>query len=182
MVRSQSCGAMSSIFAVGPAIPALFTSTSSPLSSCFTSAKSRSTSASFDTSATDCDACSFLRHRASACSSISQICTRAPCSTKVAAIARPMPAAPAVTSTLNPSTRSDVVIAAPGFRSYPKDGLAECKVGEERLGGAGVGHAAAVEDVGAVGQREHQVEVVLDDEDRDLAAQLVQRFEHLLYH
>ena len=41
-------------------------------------------------------------------------------------------------------------------------------------------HAAALERDGAVGQRQRQVEVVVDDDDRDLVAQLVEALEQLL--
>src|SRR5918994_1315640 len=103
MQRSQSSGRMSSTFAVGPAMPALLISTSSPPRNFFTSANSRSTSSSRETSATLCEtagSCFFVL--ASAFSSTSQMCTFAPCSEKVRAITRPMPAAPAVTSTRRP--------------------------------------------------------------------------------
>src|ERR1051325_1025540 len=97
MQRSQSSGRMSSTLAVGPAMPALFTSTSSPPRLRSTSANRRSTSATFATSArVRLIACSSS---ASAGSSISHTCTRAPWSRKVSAMARPMPAAPAVTRT-----------------------------------------------------------------------------------
>src|SRR5258708_6796975 len=60
--------------------------------------------------------------------------------------------------------------------------LAEGEIRRRRLGRTGVTHAPGVGQVGAVGEREHQVEVVLDDEDRDLAAQLIERLEHFLHH
>src|SRR5205085_730771 len=97
MQRSQSSGRISSTLSLGPAMPALFTSTSRPPSSRSTSANRRSTSARFATSARvrviACGSC------ASARSSISHTWTRAPWSRKVCAMARPMPAAPAVTRT-----------------------------------------------------------------------------------
>src|ERR1700694_699422 len=99
MQRSQSSGSMSSTFAVGPAMPALFTSTSRPPRWRFTSSKRRSPPARLATSARL--QLIFLT-LAKASSSTSQICTRAPCSRKVCAITRPIPAAPAVTSTRFP--------------------------------------------------------------------------------
>src|SRR6267143_1472415 len=98
MQRSQSSGRMSSTLAVGPAMPALFTSTSRPPRVRFTSSKSRSTSGSFATSATVYGMLPCLR----AFSSTSQTWTRAPWSAKVWAMTRPMPAPPAVTSTRSP--------------------------------------------------------------------------------
>src|SRR5918996_556025 len=109
MQRSQSSGRMSSTFAVGPAMPALFTSTSSPCRNFLTSSNSRSTSPSLETSASVCvtvGSCLFAS--ASAFSSMSQMCTLAPCSTKVRAITRPMPAAPAVTSTRSPLAENSI--------------------------------------------------------------------------
>src|SRR5919108_1294326 len=109
MQRSQSSGLISSTSAVGPAMPALLTSTSSPFSSLFTSANRRSTSSSLATSATVCvtPGSSFFA-RARAFSSMSQICTRAPLSTNVRAITRPMPDAPAVTSTRSPLAENSI--------------------------------------------------------------------------
>ena len=93
MQRSQSSGRMSSTLAVGPAMPALLTSTSRPpqdllhiLEQALDVVELRHVG-------------DGLRHRgklllgsaARAFSSTSQICTRAPCSTKVRAITRPMP-------------------------------------------------------------------------------------------
>src|SRR3954468_23965283 len=100
MQRSQSSGRMSSTFAVGPAMPALLTSTSRPPSCCASSTKSRSTSANKATSARVREI--FAGSDLSAASSTSHTCTRAPWSTKVCAMARPIPAAPAVTSTRLP--------------------------------------------------------------------------------
>src|ERR1700694_97705 len=97
-------------------------------------------------------------------------------------MARPMPAAPAVTKTLLPSTRSEGTVIVSPTLSDPEHRFAECEIGEERLRGARVACVPAVEHVGAVGQRQYEVQVVLDDEDRDLAAQLVERLEHFLHH
>src|SRR5215212_4260253 len=103
MQRSQSSGLMSSTLAVGPAMPALLTSTSSPPRACPASWNNRSTCVTCDTSArvVPTDGSSF-RKADSASSSTSQMCTLAPCSTKVRAIARPIPDAPAVTTTRSP--------------------------------------------------------------------------------
>jgi diguanylate cyclase (GGDEF)-like protein len=102
MQRSQSSGEISSTLPVGPAMPALLTSTSRPPSAFCTSTNRRSTSERTETSA-------FVRpmslsSAASALSSTSQTKTRAPASRNVRAVARPIPAAPAVMSTLNPSS------------------------------------------------------------------------------
>src|SRR5918992_1783222 len=109
MQRSQSSGLMSSTLAVGPAMPALLTSTSSPRRYFSTSANRRSTSSSFATSASVCvtvGSCFFVLARAF--SSTSQICTFAPASTNVRAITRPIPAAPAVTRTRNPLAENSI--------------------------------------------------------------------------
>src|SRR5262245_22231158 len=100
MQRSQSSGRISSTGAVGPAMPALLTSTSSPPRLRRTSSNSRSTSATLATS-------TRVRNisrgsAASALSSTSHTCTRAPRSAKVCAITHPIPDPPAVTSTRNP--------------------------------------------------------------------------------
>src|ERR671914_2800705 len=109
MQRSQSSGLMSSTLAVGPAMPALLTSTSSPRRYFSTSANRRSTSSSFATSASVCvtvGSCFFVLARAF--SSTSQICTFAPWSTNVRAITRPMPPAPAVTRTRSPLAENSI--------------------------------------------------------------------------
>src|SRR5688572_27361378 len=124
MVRSQSSGRMSSTLAVGPAMPALFTSTSRPCKCFSTSLNRRSTSSSFATSATVCvtaGSCFFVLARAF--SSMSQICTRAPCSTNVRVITRPMPAAPAVTRTRSPLAENS--IAPHNTLTFTGEGVAE---------------------------------------------------------
>src|SRR3954467_3385634 len=100
MQRSHSSGRISSILAVGPAMPALLTSTSRPPRVFFTSSNRWSTCATSDTSALQRKI--SLGREESAFSSISQTWTRAPCVTKVRAISRPIPAAPAVTRTRRP--------------------------------------------------------------------------------
>src|SRR6267142_6731072 len=104
MQRSQSSGRMSSTLAVGPAMPALLTSTSRPPRWRCTSSNRRSTSANFATSARDrvipSGSCPI------ALASTSHTCTRAPSSRNVCAITRPIPAAPAVTSTRSPVAES----------------------------------------------------------------------------
>src|SRR5688500_10233661 len=100
MQRSQSSGRMSSTLAVGPAMPALFTSTSSPPRFFFTSPNRRSTSARLATSALTRKISGGRAARA--LSSTSHTWTRAPCVIKVRAISRPIPAAPAVTRTRSP--------------------------------------------------------------------------------
>ena len=56
------------------------------------------------------------------------------------------------------------------------------EIGQQRLGRALVGDLAAVEHVGAIGERQDQIEVVLDDQDRHLAAQRIEGPEDLLGH
>jgi hypothetical protein len=52
----------------------------------------------------------------------------------------------------------------------PQHLLAVVEISEERLCRALVGDLAAIQHVGAIGEREDQIEVVLDDQDRHLAA------------
>src|SRR5258708_28089134 len=66
--------------------------------------------------------------------------------------------------------------------SDPEDGLAEVEVREQRLIGSRVADASAIENVSVIGERQDEVEVVLDDEDRDLVSQLVERLEDFFYH
>ena len=66
--------------------------------------------------------------------------------------------------------------------SNPEDGLAEVEVREQRLGGSRVADASAIENVSVIGERQDEVEVVLDDEDRDLVSQLVERLEDFFYY
>src|SRR3954468_1709825 len=100
MQRSHSSGRISSILAVGPAMPALLTSTSRPPRFFFTSSNRCSTCATSATSTLQRKI--SLGRDESAFSSMSQTWTRAPCVRKVRAISRPMPAAPAVTRTRRP--------------------------------------------------------------------------------
>src|SRR6266850_140529 len=104
MQRSQSSGRMSSTLAVGPAMPALLTSTSRPPRWRCTSSNRCSTSRR---SATSARLCVILPGSCpSALASTSHTCTRAPSSRNVCAITRPIPAAPAVTSTRSPVAES----------------------------------------------------------------------------
>ena len=103
-VRLHSSGLTSSTGAVGPAMPALLISTSSPPRCAARSAKSRSTSAGTATSArVNPTPGSSWSRSAPRSPSTSQTCTPAPCPRKAAAILRPIPEAPAVTSTRVPS-------------------------------------------------------------------------------
>ena len=79
MVRRQSAGEISSTPPVGPATPALFTSTSRPPSFARTSPNMRATSASEETSALLRPASGqALAKSARKSSETSQICARAP--------------------------------------------------------------------------------------------------------
>ena len=101
--RSQSSGFMSSTFDVGPAMPALLTSTSRPPSFEVASAKRLRTAARSDTSHRDQEIAGSLAVSAdNAGSSTSQVWTLAPSPTNARAIASPMPPAPAVTRTRKP--------------------------------------------------------------------------------
>src|SRR5580704_7204776 len=106
--RSQSSGFISSTFDVGPAMPALLTSTSRPPSFASASANRLFTAARSETSQrVEVIAGSLVASADSAASSTSQVWTRAPSAAKRRAIARPMPLPPAVTSTRKPlSSRS----------------------------------------------------------------------------
>src|ERR1700694_3945908 len=66
--------------------------------------------------------------------------------------------------------------------SDPEHGLAKVEVREQGLGGSRVADASAIENVSVIGERQDEVEVVLDDEDRDLVSQLVERLEDFFYH
>jgi len=92
---------MSSTLAVGPAMPALLTSTSRPPSLACASWNNRSTSASFATSAS---VSGFVF------GSTSHMCTRAPASRNVCTIERPMPAPPAVTMTRKPLADNSIAL------------------------------------------------------------------------
>jgi hypothetical protein len=59
------------------------------------------------------------------------------------------------------------------LHSQPQHLPAVIEIGKQRLGWAFVSDLAAVEHVGAISEGQDQVEVVLDDQDRDLAAQRV---------
>src|SRR3990170_6759280 len=145
MQRSQSSGRMSSTFAVGPAMPALLISPSSPPRNFFTSANRCSTSSSLATSASVCEtAGSCFLVLASAFSSTSQMCTFAPCSENVRAITRPMPPAPAVISTRSPLAENSMT---------PHN---TCRVREGKRGGRRTQAAGAVDRAGgAAGHLAH---------------------------
>src|SRR5438552_6654930 len=99
-VRAQSAGSISSQRAVGPAIPALLTSTSRPPSVRSASSKRRATAARSATSQTlRVKVASEVASASSALLSTSHTCTRAPSRTNARAVASPMPLAPAVTRT-----------------------------------------------------------------------------------
>src|SRR5262249_35377637 len=67
----------------------------------------------------------------------------------------------------------------PEIASQPKDLLAIAEIGEQWLGWSLVQHAAALEDEDTVGQCQHQIEIVLNDHDRQILAQPVERLEQL---
>src|SRR5215468_8476395 len=113
-VRSQSAGVTSSAAAVGPEMPALLTSTSSPPSADYAVSNSRPTAARSPTSASTVPILgSMPLSSASANSETSQMKTRAPCSWKRVAMRRPIPAPPAVTMTRSPSTDVSMGMALP---------------------------------------------------------------------
>src|SRR5450755_3319433 len=113
-VRSQASGSRSSQRPVGPAIPALLTSTSSPPSEPTASANSRATEGRSTTSHTlRPSVASVVLRPSRAASSTSQTCTRAPSSAKARAVARPIPLTPAVTSTRAPSSAKARAVARP---------------------------------------------------------------------
>src|SRR5207244_5015527 len=62
----------------------------------------------------------------------------------------------------------------------PKHLFAEFEILQQRLRRAGVRDVTSIKNVGEIGEREHEVEIMLDDEDGDLAPQLVERLEDLL--
>jgi hypothetical protein len=66
--------------------------------------------------------------------------------------------------------------------SKPEDLLAVGQIVQPGLGRPGVEDGTPFEREDTVGQGQHQVEVVLDDHHRDLAAQLVEHREQLLHH
>src|ERR687885_1854060 len=65
---------------------------------------------------------------------------------------------------------------------HPEHAAAELEIAGERLGRPLVHDAPAFEHIGAVGEREHEIEMMLDDDDRDLAPQPVESLEQLLGH
>lgn len=102
--RRQSAGEISSTPPVGPAMPALFTSASSPPIVVFISLKNAATCASSDTSATVAtSAPSSDAAASSARASTSQMAIRAPCCASARAMQMPMPPAPAVMATRRPA-------------------------------------------------------------------------------
>src|SRR5690606_30638436 len=66
--------------------------------------------------------------------------------------------------------------------SKPKDLLAVIEVRQKRLGRAFVEHRTALERENTVRQREDEVEIMLDDDDRRIRAQAVEDAEQLLDH
>src|SRR3954470_14428644 len=69
---------------------------------------------------------------------------------------------------------------SPFALSQPQHLPSQRKVVAQILRGPGVDDAAALEGDGAVRQGEREIEVVVDDDDRDLAAELVEALEELL--
>ena len=100
ITSSQAAGSKASTGAVGPEMPALFTSTSKPPSEAMAAGTASSMSAPFDRSHTEVWTPGVaLASAANASPSRSSTKTRAPAAAKAAAISRPMPDAPAVTRT-----------------------------------------------------------------------------------
>src|SRR5690606_4690597 len=170
-VRSQSALASVSTGPVGPAMPALLTSTSRPPSLRSTASNKALTCASSDTSVRSVatpgsSACAA----ASAASSMSQIITCAPAARNARAIAKPMPLAPAVTKVRLPARALslNVIAASP---SYPEFFAAQRQVAQQRQRRPVMGNAATVQHQRRVGQGQRQVQVVVHDQDRDLAPQ-----------
>jgi hypothetical protein len=67
--------------------------------------------------------------------------------------------------------KSSSQAAADSARSQPQDLLAQGEIAQQRLGGSLVRDGAALEHEYPIRQRQHQIEIVLDDHDRDAAAQ-----------
>src|SRR6266404_4048447 len=64
----------------------------------------------------------------------------------------------------------------------PQDLFAEVEIGKQRARRSFVRHVPAVEDVGAVCERQHQVQMVLDDQNRDFLPELLDRLEDFIDH
>jgi len=64
----------------------------------------------------------------------------------------------------------------------PQHLSAQVQVLRQRLRWAHVRHLPTFERDRAIGERKRQIEVVIDDQDRDLASKLVERLEQLLDH
>jgi hypothetical protein len=97
-VASSASGVTSSTRAVGPAMPALLTSTSSPPSA----ATALSTNASHSETAPASARIPLCPHAARAPSSTSETNTAAPHAAKLSAMTLPMPLAPALMATRSP--------------------------------------------------------------------------------
>ena len=113
MQRRHSAGSISSTAPVGPAIPALFTSTSSPPSDRPASSNRRSTCASSDTSARLVPTGNARPQASSALASTSQVARGRRRPTSASTIARPIPAAPAVTITRCPLASNSAMATSP---------------------------------------------------------------------
>ena len=110
--RAHSDGSQSSASAMGPAIPAALTSTSTPPQSSITRGRASSSAAGSETSTTRHVMPGASAQEHSACSSGSARATRAPSASRREAIAAPIPEAPPVTIT----RRAGVLILAGGRR------------------------------------------------------------------
>jgi hypothetical protein len=64
-----------------------------------------------------------------------------------------------------------------GWLSKPEHLPAQVEIVQQRPGRPFVDHGAALEDVGPVGECEHEVEIVLDYDDRDLVPEPVEGLE-----
>src|SRR5882724_11998538 len=157
MHRRQSAKLISSTPPVGPAVPALLMSASSPPSEAFTSANSAATSDSLATSARValCRGCVFVKSARNS-SDTSQTCNRAPCRISMSAIARPMPDAPAETNTRRPGLMPSTIFRFVGVA------MAGLLVGTFTQGDDGRKHDKAVDDdarrIGKRGPREQDLE------------------------
>src|SRR5690606_37889007 len=168
---------------VGPAIPALLTSTSSPPRRCCTSAKSAVTLPSSATSARVAYSCSCLPETAwSAASSMSHTSTEAPQRRKACAISHPRPAALAVISTRFPCIAlSSTMVIFPRL-AEPTFLLAEFEIGQQRRRLSLMRDSAAIQHHCGVGHRQSEIQVVIDDQDGELALEAHNRIEDFLGH
>src|SRR5256885_12448074 len=77
--------------------------------------------------------------------------------------------------------RPDPMMATRGMvsPSHPQFLPAQLEIVTQQLRCAGPRHAAALQDHGTIGEREREIEVMIDDHHRDLVAQPIERLEQL---